>query len=63
MTTLTSAHTCRRCGTQYEASRSDSRYCGATCRSSARRERERATVRDLAAVIRDLQDLQRRTTA
>ena len=32
---------CERCGLPYRAARSDSTYCGATCRSGARRERQR----------------------
>lgn len=61
--TRAQVQSCHRCAATYEATRSDSRYCGAACRSAAHRERERATVRDLAEVVRALQDLQRRAGA
>jgi hypothetical protein len=42
--------TCHRCGTSYEAVRSDSRWCGNSCRAAARRDTVRARVAALLAL-------------
>lgn len=33
---------CGQCGTRFQAARTQSRFCGATCRKAARRARDRA---------------------
>lgn len=39
--------TCARCASEFEAQRSDARFCGTTCRVAAHRERATARVHSL----------------
>lgn len=46
---MTYEMTCHHCGTQFEATRSDAKFCSDNCRTGAKQKRQRDQLRKLSA--------------